>query len=138
VRELREASLAEKEEPKEGGLQEKREDPLHRQWLADDAAGNAGELRPVGAELELHGNAGDHTQQKIDREDLRPEAHRLIPALLARAQGNQLHHHHQQRQTHRQLREQVVEGDSKRKVDTVQQEGVHANPTVTGVGASAL
>jgi hypothetical protein len=32
----------------------------------------------AGADLKFHGNAGDDTQRKVDAENLRPEARRLM------------------------------------------------------------
>src|SRR5207302_9261564 len=44
------------------------------QRLADNASGKARELRPIGAELKFHGDAGDYTQREVDTED-RSEEH---------------------------------------------------------------
>jgi hypothetical protein len=74
---LGEALFAEEEEAEEGRFEEEGEDAFHGEGLADDAAGAARELRPVGAELELHGNAGDDAEQEVDGEDLGPEARGL-------------------------------------------------------------
>ena len=53
----------------------------------------------------------------------------------AGAQGDELHDHHQQRQAHGELREQIVERDGEGEVNAVQQEGVHTVLTVPGRGA---
>ena len=84
---LRQALFAEEEEAEESRLQEEGEDAFHSQRLADDAAGAARELRPVGAELKFHGNAGDDAEQEVDGEDLRPEARGLVLALVRRSAG---------------------------------------------------
>jgi hypothetical protein len=60
-------------------------------------------LRPIGAELRFHGNAGDYTQREVDAEDLRPEARRFIVGFVASADGERLEQDDQRRQTHRQL-----------------------------------
>ena len=59
--------------------------PFHGQRLSDDAAGGLGKARPVGAELEFHGDAGDHAHGEIDGEDLRPEARGVVVVLVAGA-----------------------------------------------------
>ena len=69
------------------------------------------EARPVGAELEFHGDAGDHAHGEIDGEDLRPEARRAIVVLVAGAQRHGFQNHDQQRQAHGQLRKEVMKGD---------------------------
>ena len=119
--ELRETLFTEEEEAEEGRFEEEGEDAFHGEGLADDAASSARELRPVGAELELHRDAGDDAEQEVDREDLRPEARCLVPAVIAGAQSDELHDHHQQRQAHGELREEIVVGDSEGEVDSVQQ-----------------
>lgn len=138
VSEFREALLAEEEEAEEGRFEEESEDAFHSKRLADDPARASRELRPVGAELEFHRNAGHHAEQEVDGEDFRPEARGLIPALLPGTQSDELHGHHQQRQAHRELREQIVERDRESKVNTVQKEGVHTVLTVTAEGAVGL
>ena len=78
-----EALFAEEKEAEEGGLQKEREDAFHGEGHADDAAGASGELAPVGAELELHGDPCNHAEEKIDSEDLAPEASGDIVRCLA-------------------------------------------------------
>ena len=73
VRRLAQALLAVKKQPQESGLQEEGEQSFHGQRLADHAAGEAREVRPVCAELEFHGNSGHHADHKIDAKDLGPE-----------------------------------------------------------------
>lgn len=70
VHPLPESSFAEEEQPYKGGLQEESERTLHRQRLGDYATGEGGEHRPVGPELELHGDTGDHAHDEGNREDL--------------------------------------------------------------------
>jgi len=62
---------------------EEAEYAFHGQGLTDYAAGETGEARPVRAELELHGNAGDHAEDKIDSENASPEAGGTVPLLAA-------------------------------------------------------
>ena len=70
--------LAEHEQAEKRRFEEEREQPFHRERLADDAAGVAREGRPVGAELELHRHAGDDADGEVDAEDADPEARGLV------------------------------------------------------------
>src|SRR6267154_165704 len=65
----------------------------------------ARELRPIGAELKFHGDAGDYAQREVDAEDLRPEARRFVVGFVASPDGERLEHDDQRCQTHRELRE---------------------------------
>ena len=76
--------LAEEEQAEERRLGEEGEHALHRQRLADDAAGVAGEARPVGAELELHRDAGDDADGEVEPEDARPEAGDVVVSARRR------------------------------------------------------
>jgi len=77
--------FAEEKEAEEGGLQEEGDDTFHGERHADDAAGATGELTPIGAVLELHGDAGNNAEEKIDGEDFAPEARGdIILCLLVR------------------------------------------------------
>ena len=78
-----EPSLAPDQQGEEARLEEEGEDPLHRQRLPDDVAGAAREGRPVGAELELHRDAGDHAHREVQAEDADPEARGVVVAALA-------------------------------------------------------
>jgi hypothetical protein len=90
-------------QPQECRLQEERKSAFHGQRLAYNAAGKARELRPVGAELKFHGDAGDDTERKVDAENLRPEARRFIVGFVASAHSQRLEHDNQRRKAHRQL-----------------------------------
>ena len=114
-----EALLSEQKQAEETGFQEERKHAFHGEGLADDAAGGFGEARPVGAELEFHGDAGDHAHGEIDGEDSGPEARGLMIMFVAGAQRHGLEHHDQQRQPHGQLRKQVVKCDGEGEVQTV-------------------
>jgi len=120
-----EAVLAEEKETEEGGLEEEGEDAFHGEGHADDAAGAAGELRPVGAELELHGNAGNNAEDEVDGEDLGPEAGGDVVLFLAGAEGEGFEDDDQEREAHGELREEIVVGDGEAEVDAVEGEGVH-------------
>ena len=67
--------------PRNADSRKKANTPFHRQGLADHAAREAREVRPVRAELKFHGDAGDHAQHEIDAEDLGPETRRLVVDL---------------------------------------------------------
>jgi hypothetical protein len=63
------ALFAEQEQAQETRFQEEREHAFHGQRLPDHAAGGFRKARPVGAELKLHGDAGDHAHGEVDGED---------------------------------------------------------------------
>ena len=108
------------------------EDAFHGQRLANHAAGEAREARPVGAELELHGNAGDHAKDEVDGEDPPPEACCPVPLLAAGFECHRLEHHNQQCQSHGELGEQIVEGNGKGKVQAMDQFSGHGDAPVSG------
>jgi hypothetical protein len=117
------------EQAQKTGFQKESEHAFHRQRLSDDAAGGPGKPAPVGSELKLHGDAGDHAHGEVDAENLCPETGGAVVVLVARAQGHRLQDHDQQRQPHRQLREQIVIRDREGEMKAVQTErGVHCVP----------
>ena len=128
VQALRDALFAVKEEAEKRRLEKEAEDAFHGQRLADDAARKPGEARPVGAELELHGNAGNHAHDEVDAEDAAPETRRAIPYFAARAQRHRLERDDEQSQAHGELRKQIVEGDGEGKMQPVDDLGVHQKP----------
>src|ERR1035437_3451287 len=84
-------------------------------------------MRPVGAELEFHGNSGDHTDHKIDAENLGPEAGGPVVTLVFGLERQSFQDHDQRRQSHRQLWKQVVIGHREGEVQAVDQEcAIHA------------
>ena len=128
VHDLGEPVLAVEKQPEEGRLQEETEDALHGQRLANDAAGKLRKARPVGTELELHGNAGHNAEDKIDGEEAAPEPRRPIPRFVVGPESHRLQHYDQQRQPHGELREEIVVSDSEGKLQAMNQ--------LTGHGAS--
>jgi hypothetical protein len=108
-----------KEDAQEGGLEEERVHAFHGEGLADDAAGGFGEAGPVGAELELHGDAGDDAHGEVDAEDLDPEAGGVFVEGVPGAKGQGLDHENQECQAHRELREEVVVSDGKSEVESM-------------------
>src|SRR5581483_5398636 len=114
-----EPPLAEEEEAEEPGLEKEREDALHRERLPDHAPRRAREARPVRPELKLHRDAGDDSHREVDREDPAPEARGRIVPRLAGAQRRRLEEHDEEREPHRELREEVVKGDGEGEVEAV-------------------
>ena len=125
-----EALLAEQEKTEEGRFQKEGEDAFHGEGLSDHAAGGAGKLCPVGAELEFHGNAGNDANQKIDGKYFCPKASGFVVALVVPDQGHRLEHDDQQCQPHGQLRKQIVIGDGESEVQTVEEQRVHEEASV--------
>ena len=129
--------LAKEKESKKTRFQEERKYALHCERLSDNAASGFRKLRPVGAKLKFHGNSGDHAHGKIDSENFRPESRRSIVVLVAGAQSFGLEIDQQQRQTHRQLRENVMERNSESKVQAMSINSVSHDCTFTpGVRAA--
>ena len=90
-------------------FQEERKGSFHREGLPDYTAGFARKSGPVSPKLELHRYSGNHTDGKVDREDSCPEARRLMVLLVRSLERDGLEQRDQQREPHRELREQVVE-----------------------------
>ena len=83
------------------------------------ATGGFGKLRPVGAELKFHGDAGNDAEGEADAEDFGPEAGGVVPDFIFGAEGQGFENEDQKRQAHRKLRENVVEGDGEGEVETM-------------------
>jgi hypothetical protein len=125
MHEFGDSFFAIEKEAEKGRLQKEAEDTFHGQRLADHAAREPREARPVGAELELHGDAGDHAEDEVDSEDAAPEACCTVPLLAAGFESDGLEHHDQKRQAHGELRKQIVECDGKGKVQAMDQFSGH-------------
>jgi hypothetical protein len=80
--------------------------------------------RPVRAELEFHGDAGDDARQEVDAEDAGPEAGGIVVGGVPGSQRERLEGHDEQGQAHGQLRKQVVVGDGEGKMNSVNEERV--------------
>ncbi len=115
----REPLFSEEKEPEEGGFEEEGKDAFHGEGLADDAAGDAREMRPVGPELELHGNSGDDAHDEVDSEDLSPETRGVLIERIAGADGYRLQDDDEQRKAHGQLGKQVMEGHREAEMNAV-------------------
>ncbi len=105
VADLPEALLAKKHQAEKTRLQKKRKYSFHGQRLPDDAAGGAREGGPIGAELELHGDAGDDADGKINGEDAHPEAHGAVVFFVSGTQRGGFQDEQEEGQAHGQLRE---------------------------------
>src|SRR5271163_2894752 len=105
-----EAFFTEEEESEERRFQEEGEDSFHSEGLADHAAGGSGELRPVGAELKFHGDAGDDSQGEADAENFGPEAGGVIPDFVLGAEIEGFQDEDEEGEAHGELRENVMEG----------------------------
>jgi hypothetical protein len=121
------------EQANEHRLGKEGEDTLQGQGLSDHAAGVVGESGPVGAELELQRDAGHDPDGEVHREDLGPEvcgavvgvalgerlAQRAQASALASEVRDGLHPREEERQTHREDGEQVVERDRQRELEPI-------------------
>src|ERR1035438_97922 len=116
-----EAFLPVEKQAQESRLQEESEHALHAQRLADHASGKARKVRPVRAKLKLHGDSGDYAQHKVDAENPRPETRRLVVGLVVAAQAKRLKHDDQRRQTPRELRKEIVEGNGECEMNAMNQ-----------------
>ena len=122
VRALGEPFLAEQEQAEEGRFEEEGEHPLHRQRLADHAAREAREPRPVGSELELHGNAGDDAEDEVDGEQSTQDTRGLGVAAIGPPDRHHLADDDQRGEAHGQLREQIVKGGREGEMQTMNDE----------------
>src|SRR5579859_5634909 len=121
--------FAKQEQAEKTRFEKKGEHAFHGQCLPDDAARRFGKLRPVRAELEFHGNSSDHTDRKIDSEDASPELRGAVVVLVARSKRFGLQVDKQEREPHRQLWKNVVEGYGERELQSVDvQRFIHNKP----------
>jgi ABC-type Zn2+ transport system substrate-binding protein/surface adhesin len=108
---------AEQHDADEHGLEEEGRQHLVGEKRPGDVAHGLHEARPVGAELEGHGDARDDAHGEAEREDLHPEPvgrHPLVVARLRKAHAEE-EQHPAQRDGDR--REQDVERDIGRELD---------------------
>ncbi len=104
----------------EAGLEEEGGQHLIGHERADDRPGPVGEDRPVGAELVGHDDAGDDAHREGDREDLQPVAEQVEIGVLARLQPQRLEHREIGSEPDREGREDEVERDRERELDSRQ------------------
>jgi hypothetical protein len=103
VGEFGEALFAVEKESEKGRLEEEGEDAFHGERLTDNSTGAARKLRPVGPELELHGDSGYNAKHEVDGEDSCPETRSLVVTLVPAGQRNRLENDDKLRQTHGEL-----------------------------------
>ena len=108
MRHFRQSVPAEKEQPDEGGLEEKRHQAFDGERRAEDIADIMAVIGPVRAELEFHGDAGGDAHGEIDAEQHAPEFRRLAPDLLAGHDIDALHDAEQNREAERQGHEEKM------------------------------
>src|SRR5579872_7040251 len=120
--------LAIEKEAQERRFEEEAEDAFHRQRLADHSSRQLSESGPVGAELELHGNAGDYTKDEVDAEDATPEATGALPFFAAGSERKRLEDNDEESQAHGELRKEIVKGDGKSKVQPMNYLGSQREP----------
>ena len=99
---------AKKEQPHQGGFQKKRHQAFNRQRRAENIAHIMRVIRPVGAELEFHGDAGGHPQRKINAKQLAPEFGHVFIDLAAGHHIHRLHNHQNPRQPQGERHKQKV------------------------------
>ena len=103
---------AEDQQGQEARLEEEGEDPLRRQRRSEDIADEARVGGPVGAELELHHDAGRHADGEVEGEDAGPELGRRLEQQVAGAQVLRLEIDHDHADADGERREDVVEARS--------------------------
>ncbi len=115
----------ENQQGEETRLEEEGEYALRRQRRTEDIADETRVGGPVGAELELHDDAGGDTDREVEGEDPGPEPPRPVEQRIAGPQvlGFQIDHHH----THPdgQGWENVVKGNGQGKLETRQEDDIH-------------
>src|SRR5208283_257542 len=139
VADASELFFSEQEEAQECGFQEKGENSFHRQGLSNHAASGAREQRPISSELELHGNASDDAEGKVNTENSCPEARGAIVVFITGAQSEGLQNEDEEGKAHGQLREEIVKCDSEGELKSVHVKGrVHANTSLRARCTSGL
>jgi len=88
---FRQSIPAEEEQADKGRFQEEGQQAFDRQRRAENVAGIVRVIRPVRAELELHGDAGGHAKREIDAKELAPELGHVAIDLVAGAHINGFH-----------------------------------------------
>ena len=84
---------AKEEQSDHGGLQEEGHQALNRQWRPENVPHVVRVVGPVGAELELEGDACGDTQCEVDAKQLAPKARHVFPDHIAGHDIDTLHDH---------------------------------------------
>ena len=116
---------AEEQDAQEGRFEEEGDEPFGRQRRAEDVAHEAGVVRPVGPERELHGDARGHADREGGREQFDPEVGRRLvggdPALVVAPFREHDHHPHADADGD----EDEVIADGERELDACERYCVH-------------
>src|SRR6266849_11174641 len=119
-----EALLAPDERADERTLQKEGEHAFHCERLSDHTAGVPREVCPVGTELELHCNIGDDTHGEIEPEQLAPEPDGVIVLFVTRPQRTPFPVDQEPRQSHGELREEMVIGQREPELQPAPEGGI--------------
>jgi len=112
---------------------EKSKDAFHRKRLADDAAGEGREARPVGAELEFQWDTGSDPDREVDAQHPQPEARRRGRLGVVFPHRADLEEQREEREPHGELREEIVEGDGEAELQTMPEQWIgHGSPRKRG------
>ena len=122
------AAGAEQHDAEEHRLEEEGSQHLIGKERARHVAHALHEARPVGAELEGHGDAGDDAEREGQGKDLHPEHVEFHPLLLTRGVEAELEEQQNPAERDGDRREQDVEGYVGGKLYAREQQGFHASP----------
>ena len=120
----RHAVEAEQQHAEEGRLQEERRQHFVADQRPEHVAGDHREAAPVGAELVGQHDARHHAHRERDREDLGPEPHQPLVALVAGAQPDRAERGDIGRQPDGEARENDVKNDGEGELQTGQQDRI--------------
>ena len=130
-------AVAEQHDAEEAGLEEERGQHL----VAEERTGDVADLfhvaRPVGAELEAHGDAADDAEGEAEREYLGPEAVGVEPALAPGREPADAEEEQDPTEADRDRREEDVESDVGGELHSRHQQGVHPSAVLAVERAQA-
>ena len=98
----------EEEQADEGGFQKERHQTLDGEGCAEYVANVLAIVAPIHAKLEFHGDAGRHTNRKVDAEQCAPELGHLPPDRAIGHHIDRFHDGDDDRQADGQRHEQEV------------------------------
>ncbi len=108
VRPFRQPIPAEEEETDHRRFEEEGQQPFDGQRRTEDVTHVVRVIRPVGSELEFHGQAGGDAKGEVDAEELAPELGHVPVDRFSGEVVNRFHDGQQKRQAERQGNEQEV------------------------------
>ena len=115
---------AEQQHAEESRLQEERRQHFVAEQRPEHVAGDDREAAPIGAELVGQHDARHHAHRERDREDLGPESHQPLVALVAGAQPDRAERGDIGRQADGEARENDVKDDGEGELQTGQQDRI--------------